>query len=596
MPKILWSSPYSLIDKSSGASINSLYTLSYLKQYGFEVWSCSAFCCDNVSGSQEIFDLLSFNPQTKQQVFNVDYQGMHFVYTRCQSTKEFDMTLDECQLHYEVFTKVLDEFQPDFVIGYGLSPLAVQCRYEAQRRGIAVIQIVVNGEQRGFNFPYTDLLITDSFATCDYYAQKELINIKNAGLFFDPEAFLAAQHQPMFVTMINTSATKGVAIFAKLLSACEQQMPEVKFLGIETRAKFYQELERLHDKDQPQSYPLKGHKFKNLQLLPLQKNIKNVYAVTKVLLMPSLWFESGGRCSAEAVFNQIPVLSSKSGGIPEAFVGAGISLEAPEHCQQDYYSLPSDQEIQPWVDALRTMLSTDWSKQLQNAQKMHQPRTSTLRLLSLLHKLRPAVVAPSPISEPLNPEPLLNELAPCALHLSATVPALPTGDLLSAHHCAEHNSARTSELEHGSLQLLTNTSTGAGASIDLASLVLEPVATSTPRQGPNESSELNPDHNPVPNWFELEPIPKQIPEDFEKFLKEMGVEQVASSGDVVTAPATQAADQSEAQASADPTSATITATTTAPTIMERMGVASGSWEQSCNELGLDRLLKWATQR
>ena len=43
MPKILWMSPYSLHDISSGASINCKYLLEALAAQGYEVWALSSF-------------------------------------------------------------------------------------------------------------------------------------------------------------------------------------------------------------------------------------------------------------------------------------------------------------------------------------------------------------------------------------------------------------------------------------------------------------------------------------------------------------------------------------------------------------------------
>ena len=39
MPKILWMSPYSLHDTSSGASVDAKQMLESLAKHGYEVWS-----------------------------------------------------------------------------------------------------------------------------------------------------------------------------------------------------------------------------------------------------------------------------------------------------------------------------------------------------------------------------------------------------------------------------------------------------------------------------------------------------------------------------------------------------------------------------
>lgn len=445
MPKILWMSPYTLLDKSSGASVNALQMLQYLQHCGYEIWSCSAFCCDNPSGAQEMFSKLKIEPKNnKQPVLSLNQDGIRYIFTSCRSTQEYDMTIEECQLFFNIYLKVLDEFKPDFVIGYGLSPLPILCRFEAKLRGIAVIQLVVNGEQKGFNFPCIDLALTESFATADYYAEKSLLNLKSTGIFCDKEAYLAPVRRPQFVTMINPSPNKGAAILAKLMSVCETRMPEVKFLVIETRAKFSQVQELLHSKDNEHDFPLKGHHFTNLQILPLQSHMQNVYAVTAVLLVPSLWFESWGRVNTEAAFNHIPVLSTTSGGIREAFGGAGISLDAPEHCQNDYLSLPTDDEIEPWIEALQQLLHKNWDEQFVSASKLHSMKTSYLRLSNLLHQLRPELVQANDLKIPFDYKRLNRLYAPQALSFESSLKT-SVSQVLDLN---EDNSTRSVEFEN----------------------------------------------------------------------------------------------------------------------------------------------------
>ena len=96
--------------------------------------------------------------------------------------------------------------------------------------------------------------------------------------------------------------------------------------------------------------------------------MRPIYGSTKALIAPSLWWESWGRVTTEAVFNNIPVLASNSGGLPEAIGGAGFNLQPPAHCIQDYLSIPDDDEIEPWFDALKHLLNDDWSEKLAKAQ------------------------------------------------------------------------------------------------------------------------------------------------------------------------------------------------------------------------------------
>ena len=91
MPKILWLSPYSLHDTSSGASIQAKDMLESLVKKGCEVWSCSSFVFDNVSGTVVFGNLEQKLQEDKHNTFILDDNGIHYIYTRCHSRSEITL-------------------------------------------------------------------------------------------------------------------------------------------------------------------------------------------------------------------------------------------------------------------------------------------------------------------------------------------------------------------------------------------------------------------------------------------------------------------------------------------------------------------------
>lgn len=387
MPKILWLSPYSLHDTSSGASVNLKDMLENLVKIGFEVWSCSSFVFDNVAGTTVFGDLNQKFSTDPHRTFILNDNGIHYIYTRCSSRSEMEFTLAEGQLLYETFLDVLDEFQPDIVLGYCPGMTSLACFAEAKRRGIKTVYTLYNGNHGHFAFPLYDLVITDSYATSRLYAERDHINVVPTGASFKPERFVNPKRDPKYITFINPSGAKGLSIFAKLAYICQKEMPEQKFLVLNTRGNFSENVSLLHEKDDKNNHPFKNVDFPNVDMTGAQTDMRPVYGITKALLAPSLWYESWGRVTSEAVFNNIPVLCSTSGGLAEASGGCGIALEAPAHCQQDYFSLPTDEEIRPWIDALKTILETDYSEKFKQAQQVLSPENTTRRLLEALSGL-----------------------------------------------------------------------------------------------------------------------------------------------------------------------------------------------------------------
>src|SRR5262249_28320054 len=80
----------------------------------------------------------------------------------------------------------------------------------------------------------------------------------------------------------------------------------------------------------------------NVQLVARTEDMASIYAQTRVLLVPSQWDETWGRVASEAQFSGIPVLSSDSGGLPEAVGHGGILLRR-------------DDPAEVWADSLRSL-------------------------------------------------------------------------------------------------------------------------------------------------------------------------------------------------------------------------------------------------
>ncbi len=149
------------------------------------------------------------------------------------------------------------------------------------------------------------------------------------------------------VTLINACGYKGIDIFLALADA----MPDVPFLAVEGWG----------TTDRDRVALAARH---NVELLPGTDDMDEVYAQTRVLLMPSLWDEAFGYCSVEAMLRGIPVLAADQGGLREATLGVGDLLPvAPisRYLRQPSLAQPPgeipEQDVRPWIDGLLPMLT-----------------------------------------------------------------------------------------------------------------------------------------------------------------------------------------------------------------------------------------------
>lgn len=149
------------------------------------------------------------------------------------------------------------------------------------------------------------------------------------------------------VTMLNPCAVKGISIFLEIA----QRLPSVAFGAVPgwgTTTGDRRALEQLP----------------NIEVLPNAREIDDILARTRVLLMPSLWYEGFGLIVMEAMLRGIPVVSSDSGGLSEAKSGTGyiIPVETIRHYQPvfDEHAMPKPvvqpHDVKPWTGALAELL------------------------------------------------------------------------------------------------------------------------------------------------------------------------------------------------------------------------------------------------
>jgi len=103
----------------------------------------------------------------------------------------------------------------------------------------------------------------------------------------------------------------------------------------------------------------------NVELLPNFPRIEQLFERTRVLLMPSLWYEGFGLVVMEAMLRGIPVIASDSGGLVEAKAGTGFVVPAPRveryEPVYDERAMPRPVtgaiDLEPWAAALHALLS-----------------------------------------------------------------------------------------------------------------------------------------------------------------------------------------------------------------------------------------------
>ncbi|MDJ0508251.1 MAG: HAD-IIIC family phosphatase [Crocosphaera sp.] len=151
-----------------------------------------------------------------------------------------------------------------------------------------------------------------------------------------------------YVLMMNVCDYKGFPIFLSLAKA----FPNIQFAALRGWGTTQKERDAIDSQA-------------NIHWLPNSYCIDDFFSKTRILLMPSLWIETFGRATVEAMLRGIPVLASNVGGLPEAKLGVDYLLPVnpiEKYTDQlDERMLPiavlPEQDITPWKEALGNLLT-----------------------------------------------------------------------------------------------------------------------------------------------------------------------------------------------------------------------------------------------
>jgi glycosyltransferase involved in cell wall biosynthesis len=391
--RLMFSAINCTLDTSNGAAISIKTFLRMLSRHGVECRSFSASVYDRPAPGTALQNLRATGALPVQEPglpqtlwLGVDEDVHHYVeFVPAMTQRDFPLAHEQLLLNRAL--AVLDSFKPDVLLLYGNRRYERTLLKVARERGIATVFYLVNpGYKEERSFEHVDLVFTDTEATRQLYRERFGFDCRVIGKFIDKPALPANAGSKDYVTFINPSPEKGVTLFYRILELAAATLPEAKFLVVESR----KTLEEISQRTQ-----MPFGNFPNLRRVGLQRDMGAVFGATKVLLVPSLWHDSGPRVVVEACAMGIPLVTTDRGGVAELAGEAAIVITPPEPLVRNHWLIPPVSEAIPWVEALRALLTDSevYDKYSAAATAQWQRHDPALRLPGIVADLEAAVAA-----------------------------------------------------------------------------------------------------------------------------------------------------------------------------------------------------------
>ena len=208
------------------------------------------------------------------------------------------------------FEEELRAFHPDVLFTYGMYPGDLRRQRIAIRAGAKVVFGLRNEAYLGFReWGHLSAVLTPSRYLAGLYHDDSGIECTPLPVPLDSDQVVAASREPIFMTMVNPSARKGVDFFAHLAERMSTSRPDLPFLVIESEGS----AGTLVNAGLRAGFDLRRHE--NVMISRSVPQPKDIFAPTRLLLVPSVR-EAGARVVAEALLNGVPPIVSDRGGLP----------------------------------------------------------------------------------------------------------------------------------------------------------------------------------------------------------------------------------------------------------------------------------------
>ena len=309
MLNIAYINPFSTFDYTSGSSKSISLILKSFNDIGcnvFSLCSCVSYSKAGFLNSIELFNQSNNGSEIRNFIFN----NVNCYLMKTTQWERVKLNNSEKNIFYRESIALLRREKIDLIISWGNLNLEESIFREAKKMGVKLCFYLVNPSYLEKDFYLrnnSDCIITDSYSTKNLYK-----NFIKKEIFVLPKSSdnLSSNKVPKvnnkICLAVNPSINKGLEPLILLAKKLEQERPDISLWFIDGRNQFYNDLNYLGFE--------KNEIPKNITIFTACNDIYKLYKNVKIVLLLSIWHESGSRLFIESYAQGIPVICFETGG------------------------------------------------------------------------------------------------------------------------------------------------------------------------------------------------------------------------------------------------------------------------------------------
>ena len=328
---ILHANAHSIFDYINGSSNSIRLLLQQFAKSGHNVYCVNGCISDSEYGYQKSSELWhqssSLERNKSRFITRFKLNNINISLIRTRHWQRNLLSSDEEENIFRESLNIIYENNIDLIIGWGNLLLEESIFREAKIKGSKICLYLVNPSfkgKRNFIIKNADLAITDSSATkklykeeikCKFEVIPKIISVNN---LVEADDYSRKKN----ILFVNPSINKGLEPLIILSKYLSENNINMMINCIDGRQLFWREITYLGYKRE--NIP------KNINIIPPKESIDVILRNSKILLLLSIWHESGSRLILESYAKGVPVLGFNTGGNSEFFFNS----------QQDLFNSP----------------------------------------------------------------------------------------------------------------------------------------------------------------------------------------------------------------------------------------------------------------